>query len=283
MRLPLALVLLLIIVTGCGARRAPSVRIDPALATLVPADTVLLAGVRFDALRPTPLYRKVGPDTLGPLVGGIDLKDVWEALAVSNGRDVAVLARGKFSPMGLEPEPAQRGAARSSYKGYTLAGSEEATLAYLNPTTALAGRAAAVRRLIDQRGSASGPPAALAAEIAAIAPETQVWIAGLGEASQAVPHRGNLGNIATALRLVERFHAAADFRAGAQVAATALCRNPQDAASLAAALQAFLAFARLTDPQSQQAAAALHIAAEERTVRIAGVLPEPVVEALIAR
>jgi hypothetical protein len=259
------------------------VRIDPALSTLVPADTVLLAGVRLDALRTTPLYRKLGPDSLGPLLGGIDLKDVWEALAVSNGRDFVVLARGKFSPMGLEPETAQPGGARTSYKGYTLAGSEEATLAYLNPTTALAGRAAAVRRLIDQRGNSTGPPAALAAEIAAIPPGNQVWIAGLGAASQAVPHRGNLGNIATALGLVERFRAAADLRTGAQVTATALCRNPQDAASLAAALQAFLAFARLTDPHSQQAAAALHVASEERTVRIDGALPEPVLEALAAR
>jgi hypothetical protein len=283
MRRVLVLVLLLMAAGGCGSRRAPSVRIDPALATLIPADTVLLAGVRLDALRTTPLYRKLGPDALGPILAGVDLKDVWEGLAVSNGRDLAFLARGKFSAMGLEPETAHPDGARSSYKGYALAGGEAATLAFLNPTMALAGRAVAVRRVIDQRGNSNGPPAPLAAEIAAIPPENQVWIAGLGAASQAVPRQGNLGNIATALRLVERFRAAADLRSGAHVTATALCRNPQDAASLAAALQAFLGFARLRDPHYQEAATAVHITLEERTVRIDGALPEAVVESLAAR
>ena len=97
-RLPFAL--LLILASGCGSRRAPSIRIDPALATLVPSGTVLLAGARLDALRATPLYRKFAADALGPVLAGVDLKDVWELLAVSNGRETAVLARGRFSSTG---------------------------------------------------------------------------------------------------------------------------------------------------------------------------------------
>jgi hypothetical protein len=274
MRRILPLALMLLTMAGCGPRPAASVRIDPALATLIPQDTVLLAGARLDALRGTPLYRKLGPDALGPLLGGVEAKDVWEVLAASNGRDTAFMARGKFSPMGLEPEPSRPGGTRTSYKGYTLVGGDEATLTFLNPTTALAGRAAAVRAVLDQRGKSTGPPAALATEIAAIPPANQIWIAGLGEASRAVPHHGNLGNIATALGLVERFRVGADLRTGVQVTATANCRSPQDAASLAAALQGFLAFARLGSPQDRDVIAAIHVTSDQQTVKIDGTVPE---------
>ncbi len=267
-------------VGGCGSKPAPSVRIDPALATLVPSDTVLLAGVRLEALRTTPIYRKLVPEAFVPLPAGIDSKAVWEVLAASNGRDTAFLSRGRFSASGLEPDAPAPGSARTSYKGYSLVGSEEAAVAFMNPTTAIAGRPQAIRALIDQRGSSSGVPPRLAPELAAIEPGSQIWVAGLGEAYAIVPRTGNLGNIATALKLVERFHAAADLRAGARIDATALCRSSQDAESLAAALNAFVAFARLGNPRYQPAAAALRITAEQRTVRIGGTIPEGVLESL---
>ncbi len=277
----LALLPLVILLAGCGPKTAPSVRIDPALATLVPGDTVLMAGIRLDALRATPAYRKLAPEALGPVLGGLDLKDVWEVLAVSNGRDFAALARGRYSTTGLEPEGARPGEPRTSYKGYTLIGTESAMLAYVNPTTAVVGRGSGVRSVLDQRGRSSGPPAALASEIAAIAPDNQVWAVGLGEASRAAPRSGNLSNLGTALNLVERFHAAADLRSGARLKATALCHNAQDTESLAAALRAFLAFAGISNPEFRTAAAALKITATNATVEIDGLIPESALEQLL--
>ena len=52
--------ILLVAVACVGCRPAPrtTVFIDPALSTLVPADTVFLAGLRLDKLRDTPAYKK---------------------------------------------------------------------------------------------------------------------------------------------------------------------------------------------------------------------------------
>ena len=108
----------------------------------------------------------------------------------------------------------------------------------------------------------------------------QLWIAGLGQASEAMPRAGNLRNLATALNLVEHFRAAADLRAGVRISAAALCHNSQDAQSLAAALNAFLAFARIGNPRYQEAVSAVRVTAGDRRVDIEGSLPEELVEAL---
>jgi len=113
MRLRIAvLVSLALLAAGC---RKTSVEVDPALAAMVPADTVALTGVRLDALRAAPLYEK----WVAPRVAeygkenGADLSTASELLAVSNGKDVAVFAKGKSSVFRLnskEPLPRTKGA-----------------------------------------------------------------------------------------------------------------------------------------------------------------------------
>jgi hypothetical protein len=284
MRRLLFVTLPILAISGCGPRRPTSVRIDPALATLVPADTVMLAGIKLDALRLTPIYRKLGADALGGMAGGIQLKDVWEILAASNGDATTFLGRGTFAPAGLEPDISRPDATRTRYKGYTLIGIDSTVLAFVNPGTVLAGRPEAVRSIIDQRGGSTGPPRPLADEIASIPPDNQVWAAGAGpRLDRIAPQRGNLGNIATALRLVERFRAAADLRAGAKLSIVALCRSEHDAESLDGALHAFLALGRLDRSWIGRASDAIRIERQERTVRIDGAVPEDVLESLVAR
>lgn len=87
-----ALVMLAWLGTGCGPRTPPSVEIDPALARLVPGDTLALMGVKVDALRATPLYGK----WIAPRLDNLP-KDVSELLVVSNGKSAAVFAKGKSS------------------------------------------------------------------------------------------------------------------------------------------------------------------------------------------
>ena len=86
--------------TGCGRRTPPSVEIDPALARLVPGDTLALIGVKVDALRATPLYQEWLAPKLDKLAKekavGLN-KDVSELLAVSNGKNTVVFAKGKSS------------------------------------------------------------------------------------------------------------------------------------------------------------------------------------------
>jgi hypothetical protein len=209
---------------------------------------------------------------------------VWEILAASNGRDTAVMARGKFASSGLEPEISRPGATRTPYKGYTLIGMDGSALVFMNPSTVVAGRPDAVRAVIDQRGSSAGPPQPLAAEIASISPENQVWAAGIGSGlAEIAPRTGNLGNLATAMKLVDRFRAAADLRNGAAITATALCPSERDAESLSGALNALLGFARLGNPGLQRISGAIRIEQQQRTVRIEGSIPEDVLESLLSR
>jgi hypothetical protein len=269
----------LVLLAGCGGRRSASVNIDPALETLVPADTVLMAGAKAEALRATPIYTLHAAAVDAAFQGwtGLDLSKVWEVLATFNGSDMAAMARGKFTSGGLEPELPGAGA-RTSYKGYTLIGVGGNAVVFMNPSTALAGAPAAVRGVIDQRDRSSGPPATLAGEIAALPRESQVWAAGIGARLEEIaPRGGNLGNIATALKMVESFRAWADLREGAKVQVVALCRNDGDADSLAAALRTFLAFARMGNP----ALATVRIERSERTVEIGGSVPEKELEALV--
>jgi hypothetical protein len=266
---------LLLAACGC-ARRPASVRIDPALATLVPSDTVLLAGVRLEALRATPAYRKLGSPAA--LLGetGLDLDKVWEILAVSNGRRTAILGRGKFSDSGLEPRLDIPGATRTTYKGYPFTANESLAVAFMNPSTAVAGRPEAVRAILDDRGRSNGPPPGLERQIERIGPQNQIWAVGAGSAelAQAAPHAGNLANLGTALRLMESFRIAAEVGTGVRLTSTAQCHNQDDAQSLAGALRFFAMLAGV------KTAGGIHIEATGTEVGIDASIPPETLDKL---
>ena len=270
------MLVLCVALCGCGPRRPPSVKIDPALATLVPSDTVLLAGIRMEALRATPLYRSLGSPAA--LLGGtgLDLDKVWEILAVSNGRRTAILARGKFSDSGLEPRLDIAGATRTTYKGYALTMTESLAVAFMNPSTAVVGRPDAVRAILDDRGRSSGPPPGLERQIELIGPENQIWAVGgsAAELPRAAPHSGNLANLANVLRLMETFRIAAQAGAGVRITATARCRNQEDAGALSGALRFFAMLAGLKTSDG------LHIASDGTEVRIDASVPPETIERL---
>jgi hypothetical protein len=272
------MVCLLLALVGCGPLRPPSVRIDPALATLVPADTVLLAGVKLEALRATPAYKKLGSPAALLGDAGVDLEKTWEILAVSNGRQTAILARGKFSDPGLEPRLDIPGATRSSYKGYPMTATDSLAVAFMNPTTVVAGRPEAVRQILDNRGRSNGPPPALERQIELIGPRNQIWAVGAGSAelARAAPRAGNLANLAVALRLVQSFRIAAEVRDGALLTASASCRSDRDAASLAGAIRFFAAMAGLKG-------AAFHTELNGTEVRIDASVPPQTIDRLAAR
>jgi hypothetical protein len=270
--------LVVVALGGCGLRRPASVRIDPALATLVPADTVLMAGVRMEALRAAPAYRKLGSPVA--LLGetGIDLNNVWEILAVSDGRWTAVLARGRFSDTGLEPRAEMPGATRTRYKGYPLTATDNLAVAFVNPSTMVTGRPEAVRAILDQRGESSGPPQALEKQIELIPPGNQLWAVGVGSAelAGAAPAAGNLANLGTALRLVDSFRVAAEVGAGVRVTAVAACRSQEDAQTLAGALRFFATLAGLK-------ANGVQIVLDRSEVRIDASVPPELVDKLAGR
>ena len=291
------LVLLCVSLVGCGSAQTRSVRIDPALALLVPADTILLAGIRMEDLRATPFYKKsVGQrslpvlDSLAKETGLDPRKDIWELLFASDGTKTAILARGQFSSQGLEPRLERQGATRAPYKGYTLIGNEQGAVVFMNATTAVAGRPATVRAIIDQRGRSTGLPPALKQKISAIPAGNQVWLVangGFGELAKAAPNAGNLANLARIMSMLENVTAAADFRAGLSMFATGVCRSDQDARSLGDALRGLVGLARLStpsnDPDMLRVYDGIQVAQQQRTVRVDVKLSQELLDKALAK
>jgi hypothetical protein len=177
----LLLVVALALAAGCK-RTSPTVFVDPALAVLVPPDTIALAGVRLQQLAKTPYYREWVEKRRLEFVEdfrrrtGLDVtKDLWEVLIASDAKQAVVLLRGRFSEQGQEPRLNIEGARRFGYKGYTFIGTDEAAVVFMNPSTAVAGPTPAVRRVIDRRNEVTSLPDALQSRINSIPSTNQAW------------------------------------------------------------------------------------------------------------
>jgi hypothetical protein len=168
---------------GCRKEGSSTVFIDPALATLVPADTVYLAGVRMEKLADTRFWREYVVKGRVPMVeefrkrtGLRPEKDLWEIIVAGTPTHATVLIRGKFSDMGLEPKLEREGAQRMSYKGFVMIGDEKTAVLFLNPSTAAAGMTEQLRAIVDNRDKITGIPPELQKRISTIPSTNQAWM-----------------------------------------------------------------------------------------------------------
>jgi hypothetical protein len=243
-----------------GCNRAPqSVKVDPSLETLVPADTVLLVGTRLEALLKTPVYQKnfAGRDV--PQIHdfaektGIDpRKDLWQLLFVSNGKTGVLLGRGKFADDMMEPQLERHGAQRFGYKGLTMLGTESGAVTLINSTTAALGDAPALRALIDQRGTSQGPPAPMQALMKRIPAAAQFWAAyGGGPVHLPFDEDSNLGNLNRLLGSIQTGTLWFDLSSGLEGTADVDCASDDGAQKVQGALKALIGIGRLSVPRDQ--------------------------------
>lgn len=142
-----------------------------------------MAGVRLDKIRETPLYKQLNGrfgldkrlDLFSERTGLDPRKDLWYALVASNGTDTLFLARGRFTTGEMEPKLGSLGNTRTRYKDYTLIGTPETSIVFVNPGVAAAGTQTQLRRLIDNRGQWEQVPPALAAKLKTMPVEDQIW------------------------------------------------------------------------------------------------------------
>jgi hypothetical protein len=286
-------VLLLTVSAACRARTQPGPRVDPALATLTPQTAVALVGVRMDKIRETAIYkRQVAARNLPELDDfarqtGLDPRtDVWELLFVFDGSDWVALARGRFSPGfgGLEPRVLP-GAPRRRYGGFTLIGDEQATTAFINSSTAVAGSGGAVRGILDRRSQSAGIPRALEERMAGIPPASQIWSAWTSPAGFAVSPEGNWANLARVANRVRAGWMAAQLRDGAELSAAAEAPTAVEAKLLSDALNALAGLARFTAPSDRPELGrfyeSIRIGRQEGQVRVTASAPADVVDKLM--
>ena len=251
----LCLLAIPVAILGCSCAQTGGARIDPALAALVPADTILLSGIRMNELRATPLYTKMLSqqrlselDDFARQTNFDPRKDVNEMLLASNGVESVLLARGNFkiqAPAGMK---------KSIYKGATLYGKTGGAYAILDATTAVAGVESAVRRAIDQKQSGRPGPASLLDRARALPGSGQLWFVSSGWGT--LPERlaadpGNLSNMGRLLRTIENASGTADLRSGITATLIGQCRTDPDAKNLGDAARGMVGLGRLSVPENQ--------------------------------
>ncbi len=296
MRRVWAVVALLAALAGCrGSRETGSVYIDPALLSLVPPGAVSLAGIRVDAFVKTPLYQRrlaqaplPGLEEFAKATGVDPRRDVWQVLAASSGGATAVLVRGKFSQGGAEPRLQIPGASRIPHKGYTITGVESFGVAFVNPSTAVAGKLDAVEWVLDNRDR-SGPPADTMAQLQAIPRGAHAWAVLRGGALPALreaPKGGNWGNVEKIFGSLRAVTAWADFSQGLALRVEGSAAAEEEAKQLAAAIKGIIGLGRLSTPDNKpellRAFDALKVEQQGATLRLNAALDENLAEQLVA-
>lgn len=281
------LCVLIVVSASCTKKTPDGPKIDPALATLIPGDTTLLVGTRLEALARTPVYQKYLADRKFPQVEefakqtGLDpKKDLWELLFVSNGKNNVLLGRGKFANE-MEPRLEKDGAKRFGYKGYNLIGDEKTAVVFFSGSTAAIGATESLRFLLDQRGASKGPPAALAALMKDIPPDSQFWAAYAGGPFD-LGFRGNMANIGKLVSSIEAGTVYFDLRTGLNGVASGECSTDQSAEDVQGALKAFIGLGRLNTPANQPELLAaydgLRVTEQDKRVKLYIDVPQNVVD-----
>jgi hypothetical protein len=246
---------------SCRSGGAKSVRIDPALAALVPADTVYLLGADMERLSRTPAWQKLETLALPDLnrftqATGLDPRhDIREVMVCSNGTGAVTVLRGSFRESDLAPRLQSRGAASLSYRGHTLYTSDHAAVTFLDSSTATAGATASVEGIIDahDRGG-SGLPVALEPLVQTIPSRDQLWLVRAGGSPGmrfGENDESRLGSIVQMLRGIKTVVLGIDFSNGLDLSARMQCDTDNDAAHIHDALRGAIGFARLNTPDNR--------------------------------
>jgi hypothetical protein len=209
------------------------------MASCVPADAVILAGVDCDRLRAAPVYQKL-PAAVTALLE--PLRPAVQLLLTSNGKNYLAIGRG---PFGQTPP------------GSTL----------LAPDLAVIGSPDAVRAATEQHGRrAAGAPLLGRAE--KLASGREIWIVAMGNAN--LPVSGNAQNLNRLLRETEYATLAVHFTDGIQAQATGVCGTAEKARRLEEELRAMASIAAAEERQPGIAAElrAIQVSREDRTVRV---------------
>jgi hypothetical protein len=270
---------------------AVGVKVDPALNTLVPADTVLMAGARVEALLKTPLFQqyladlRVPPATEFTRRTGIDpRKDLWELLFISNGHNGVLLGRGRFADQ--EQLKPQEGEQRFVYKGYSVLGDERAAILFFNPSAAALGTVPALQSLVDQSAKSKGPPAPLAALLQEIPSSAHLWaVYAGGPVKLPFEDNSNLANLNRLLIAAQSGTAYADLSTGLKATAEGAFSSAPAAQQAHDTVQALVGFGRLSLRSGQEDLAAalgrIQVTQDQQRVTVTVDLPQEMAARLL--
>jgi len=151
----------------------------------------MLAGIRMQRIRATSFSEELkNSPRLSEFTKSMGLlgeSDIWEILIASNGIQWVALLRGKFTAMGMEPRIDKPSARRENFNGIPIIGDEKGAVAFLNPTTAIAGSFDAVLQTVERRNANSGVPEPLRKLTEEIPSTNEAWLASVGPVPSFLP------------------------------------------------------------------------------------------------
>ncbi len=264
MKLHLSLAAATLALALAGCKREPvHARVDPAVAPLLPSDTIILAGLRLDKLQKTPFYDRyvTGEKALRLIEDfrkrtGINAtKDLWEIDIAITPRGQVAFARGKFGgQFGLEPRIDLPGMTRLSHKGYPILATKDAGVTFFNTGVAVLGTLEQLKRVIDNRDKPgeSIPTRALAL-VEKIPAKAHFWVVSpeLGALLPKTEARGMEGNFLRMAQTAGEMTGWADLASGVDMEAEILYPDEAAAAQVRDALKALLGILRLKTPNNQ--------------------------------
>jgi hypothetical protein len=208
------------------------------MASCVPPDTVLLAGLDVAEIRSSPLSGRLAlvEPFLEPFHGAAHL------LLAFDGKDLLTIVRGPASAVPASGVLVERG-------------------------LAVSGSDAAVRAAIARHKGGTGAPAGLVAFARSVAPGKPIWIVARG--GVALPLTGNAANLNRLLRDSEFAAVTAELGPRIRVEASAIGRSPEAARDVEETLRAMLAMMTMAEKRGSGAAAilgAIEIRRQDRTV-----------------
>jgi hypothetical protein len=211
------------------------------MASSIPADTLLLAGLDLDALRASPLYPK-----LPPAVRALaePLRDAGYLLLASNGKDLLSIARGRF---------------REAPPGATL----------VAPGLVAAGPSDSVRAAIAQHKTGRAGAPDLLIRAASLADGKQIWMVARGGVP--LPVAGNAANLNRLLRDTEYTTIAARIDSRIEIEATSVGRTAEAGREFEESLRAILSLTAAANARQPDLVALIHsirISRDDRTVRV---------------
>ena len=166
---------------GCHKESAHSIPVDAKLASFVPPDTSLLAGIDLDGLKASPFYRRHESELNVPQLNalperlGLDpRRDVSAVLIAWQGNQPLVMAHGSFSAKEVEPNLAAAGGQSTHYRDQNLFGGGDDAVFFPSQNILIAGPVSALHSLID-RGSGGGIPAPVQTRLGNLPPDDQIW------------------------------------------------------------------------------------------------------------
>jgi hypothetical protein len=278
--------------TSCTTTQGVSVRIDPALAALIPNETKYLMDIKLDKLRDSGVYQRHLKDRFAEQFDefvrntGLDpRKDLWEIVICSDGKRTVMMGRGKFAVADLEPRLEREGATRFRYKSYNFFGDDIKAGTFINVSTALVGSTDLLKQIVDRNNNPS-IPADLQPLIESVPPGTQVFAVFSGLPMRIPEVKDpNFSNLARVANSVQNGYMALNLSRGLNLSLSVACKDDKMAEGLHGAARGLLGFARLSTPSDQKdllhVIDSVDIRQEQTRVRVSANVPEDTFDSLV--